>query len=103
MAKRKRKDKPLIDDFLLSIKEVPQHLVIAEKVTEKILNKKLTPKQKNSTKYKAAINNYRTAVTRMKRAETLLQKHYKILLRLVNKFSNLQTPDNDNSGQDNEG
>lgn len=99
MAKRKRKDKPLIDDFLLSIKEVPEHLVKAEKVTERLLNKKLTPKQKNSTKFKAAINNYRKAVTRKKRADTLLEKHYKILLRLVNKFSNVQTPDNDNEGQ----
>lgn len=99
MAKRKRKDNPLIDDFLLSTKEVPGHLVQAEKVTEKLLNKKLTPKQKNSVKFKAAINNYRTAVTRMKRAETLLQKHYKIFLRLVNKFSNIETADNDNKGE----
>jgi hypothetical protein len=101
MAKRKRarKEKPLIDDFLLSIKEVPEHLVKAEKITEKLLNKKLTPRQKNSVKFKAAINNYRKAVTRKKRADTLLEKHYKILLRLVNKFSNLQTDDNDSSAE----
>lgn len=98
MAKRRRKEKPLIDDFLLSIKEVPEHLVIAEKVTEKLLNKKLRPDQKKSVLYKSAITNYRTAVTRMKRAETLLQKHYKILLRLVNKFANNETHDNDNAG-----
>lgn len=97
MAKRKRKEKPLIDDFLLSIKDVPAHLVQADKVAEKLLGKKLKPHQKNSVKFKAAINNYRKAVTRMKRAETLLQKHYKVLLRLANKFSNIQTQDNDNS------
>lgn len=99
MANRRQKQKPLIDDFLLSIKDVPQHLVNADKVTERLIGKKLKPHQKNSVKFKAAINNYRNAVTRSKRADTLLQKHYKILLKLVNKFSDIQTNDNDNSGE----
>lgn len=101
MAKRKRarKQKPLIDEFLLSIKEVPEHLVQAEKVTEKLLNKKLRPDQKKSVQFQRAISNYRNAVTRKKRADTLLEKNYKILLRLVTKFANIQTPDNDNEGQ----
>lgn len=99
MARRKRREADLIDDFLLSIKDVPAHLVHAEKVTEKLLNKKLTPKQKTSVKFRAAINNYRKAVTRKKRADTLLEKHYKVLLRLANKFVNIETRDNDNTGQ----
>lgn len=87
MKRRKKKDQPLIVADLLQIKKVPEQILIAEKVTEKLLDKKLTPKQKASVKYKAAIKNYRKAVTRYKLAETLLKKHTKILTRLNKKHS----------------
>ena len=94
----KKNINPLIDEFLLSIEQIPAHIVQSEKVTEKLLNKKLTRKQKASVKYIAALHNYKKAVTRYKRATTLLEKHYKILTRLVNKFGTDKPADNDNEG-----
>lgn len=90
MAKRKRKKKvetSLIDETLLAIKNVPPEIIQAERVTEKILNKKLKPSKKASVQYKAAIKNYQTAVTRYKRSSTLLKKHYRILLKMVKQYS----------------
>lgn len=85
MARRKKNDP--IDHDLLTIKRVPESVIMSEKVTEKLLDKKLTPKQKKSLKYKAAIRNYRKAVTRYKLALTLLNKHKKVLQKMKEKYS----------------
>lgn len=82
----KSKNEKLVDEFLLAIKDVPKNIVESEKVTEKLLNKKLTPKQKTSVKYKAALKNYKKAVRRYRLATTLLQNHFKTLTKLVNKY-----------------
>jgi len=90
------KKKELINEFLLAIKDVPKNIVQAEKVTEKLLNKKLTRKQKTSIKYKSALSNYKKAVRRYKLANTLLEKHYKVLQRLVSRYGTedeAQTPE----------
>lgn len=97
-----KKKTPEIDEFLLSIKDVPKHIVQAEEVAQRLMNKKLTRKQKNSIKYKAALKNYRTAVTRKRRADTLLQKRYKALLKLVKKFGHDETYLSDENTQANE-
>lgn len=76
-----------IDKKLLQF-VVPPEIITAEKVAEKILGKKIPLKKKQSTKLKAAIKNYRTAITRHRRAETLLEKNYKLLKRQIKK-SNL--------------
>lgn len=83
----------LIDSYLLAIKKVPAQIVQAEKVTERLLAKKLTRKQKTSVKYSSALANYKKAVRRYKLAETLLQKHFKTLSRIVSKYgSETETP-----------
>ena len=90
MVRRKKSSKKtdsFIDPALLAIKTVPPEIITAEKVTEKITGKKLKYKQKNSTQIRAAIKNYQKAVSRDKRANTILKKHYKELLRLKKKFN----------------
>lgn len=89
--KRAKKQVPFLDATLLAIKQVPDDIINAEKVMEKLTNKKLSPKQKASVKLKAAFKNYRNAVTRKKRADTLLEKHYKILIRLKKKYMEFLT------------
>lgn len=80
-----KKEKRLIDYHLLRTK-IPESVTTTEKVTERILGKKISPKKKTSVKWKAAIKNYGTAITRYKRAVTLLEKHHKILSRIVKKY-----------------
>lgn len=87
----------MVDEYLLSIKEVPKNIVQSERVTEKLLNKKLTRKQKTSVKYKAALTNYKKAVRRFKLANTLLEKHFKVLQRIVSKYG---TDEQQNDTQD---
>lgn len=94
MAKKKIN---MVDEYLLSIKEVPKNIVQSERVTEKLLNKKLTRKQKTSVKYKAALTNYKKAVRRFKLANTLLEKHFKVLQRIVSKYG---TDEQQNDTQD---
>lgn len=77
----------MIDHVLMQIKTVPASLVASEKVTEKLTGKKIKPKLKKSVQYKAAIRNYRKAVTRYKLAVTLLNNHKKTLARFVEKYS----------------
>lgn len=87
--KRRRTKKKLpamVDPALLQIKKVPADIINAEKVTERLTNTKLNAKRKLSTKIKAAIKNYQNAVTRKKRADTLLEKHFKILSRYSKKY-----------------
>lgn len=93
----KKNKNEMVDEFLLSIQEVPKNIVQAEKVTEKLLNKKLSRKQKASVKYKSAISNYKKAVRRYKLANTLLEKHFKILQRIVSKYGaeDIQEPQNE--------
>jgi exonuclease VII small subunit len=87
MRRKKRiKEVRFIEPELLQLKKVPEDVVNAERVVEKLTNKKLTPKQKASLKLKVAIKNYQKAVTRKKRADTLLEKHYKTLKRLKEKY-----------------
>lgn len=87
MKRRKKKVVPsLIDSKLLNTK-VPDKIVTAEKVTEKLTKRKVLPKHKISTKYKAAISNYSKAVTRYKRAGTLLEKHHKALTKFIKKYN----------------
>lgn len=81
-----KKAKTMVDEFLLAIQDVPRQIVEAEKVTEKLLNKKLTRKQKTSIKYRAALSNYKKAVRRYRLANTLLEKHFKVLSRIVSKY-----------------
>lgn len=88
----KKPKNDMVDKFLLAIEDVPESIVKAEKVTEALLNKKLTRRQKTSIKYKAALQNYKKAVTRYKRATTLLEKNYKILSRLVKKYGTEDAP-----------
>lgn len=76
----------MVDPALLQIKTVPADIINAEKVYERLQDKKLNPNKKLSTKIKAAIRNYQNAVTRKKRADTLLEKHYKILKRYSIKY-----------------
>lgn len=75
-----------IDSYLLTIKSVPIEIVQSEKVHEKLLNKKLSRKQKTSLKIKAALKNYKKSVTRFNLANTLLTKHFKTLSKLVKKY-----------------
>lgn len=94
MPKRKRKpqETPLINQTLLQLRNVPPEIIQAEKVAEKLLNKKLKPGKKQSTKIKSAIRNYQKGVTRYKLAGTLLKKHYKTLLKIYTTyFENEQT------------
>jgi len=85
MKRKKRTPKPIINAELLAIKQPPASLKQAEAVTERLLGKKLKPKQKESVKFKAAIRNYRKAVTRYRLAVTLLEKHEKVLAKLKGK------------------
>lgn len=87
----------MVDEYLLSIKQVPKNIIQSERVTEKLLNKKLTRKQKASVKYKAALANYKKAVRRYKLANTLLEKHFKVLQRIVSKYG---ADDSQNDPQD---
>jgi hypothetical protein len=68
---------------------VPESLRIAEKVAERMTGKKSKSKHKASVRYSAAIRNYRTAVTRYKRAETLLDKHHKLLTKIISKYKSI--------------
>lgn len=70
-----KKDKR-INQNLLSIKKAPIEIVNSEKVTEKLLNKKLTRKQKQSVKFNQALKNYKKSVRRFNLASTLLGKHF---------------------------
>ncbi len=83
-GKTRRGDTLILPELLRA--KVPQQLLQAEKVTSKITGKKPKRKYLQSTKYKAAISNYRKAVTRKKRADTLLAKNHKILLRYIKKY-----------------
>ena len=84
--KKKKQDHAFINDALLAIKTVPAEILHAEKVTEKLIGKKLSPAKKQSIKIRSAINNYQTAVTRYRRASTLLKKHYKAILKIVEQY-----------------
>ena len=78
MKRKKKVD--IIDNDLLAIKQPPDRLAVSEKVTERLLNKKLKPSQKQSLKFKAAIRNYKKAVTRYRLAVTLLMLHLQLYL-----------------------
>lgn len=89
MAKRRRKkkiEKSLIDYSLLAV-NIPEALINAEKVADRLQGKKTKPKHKASVQWKAAKRNYAKAITRRKLADTLLEKHFKILSRYVKKYS----------------
>jgi hypothetical protein len=85
MARRKKKF-DFIDYHLLKMK-VPDAIITSEKVHERILGKKIKPSKKIGVKWKAATKNYGTAITRYKRSLTLLEKHYKILAKIVKKHN----------------
>lgn len=89
--KRKKKQLSVLEEALLLINstpdKIPDELINAEKVAERLTGKKLKPNKKLSYQLKATLRNCRTATTRIKRANTLLIKHYKTLLKLNKKIS----------------
>ena len=95
--KRQLKKINYFDPFLLSL-SVPDEIKNSERVTEALLQKKLTPRQKESVKYNNAIKNYRRAVERKVTTpaalqtsliDTLLRKHYFTLIRIVRKYKDI--------------
>lgn len=94
MARRKKKQPSLLNEALKLINstpdKVPDELINAEKVSELLTGKKIKPNKKLSYQLKATVRNAKNAITRMKRAETLLIKHYKYLLKLNKKINSLK-------------
>jgi RNase H-fold protein (predicted Holliday junction resolvase) len=98
MAARKRKRKPkpaeaFIDPSLASFKKVPQNILDADKVAEKIVGKPIPMKRKNGYKLRSAITNYQNALKRRKelqyhinRNTTSLKQAHSELTKLVKKF-----------------
>lgn len=90
MAKRKKrvaKKNPEIS--IDGVRQISHKLVTTEKVKEKLLNKKIPLKRRESTTVRAAIKNFQNAHTRSKRANTLLEKHSKTMLKIMKKYSYL--------------
>lgn len=76
--KRKRKPKPAsayIDPKLASLKKVPQHILDADTVADKIAGKKIPVKRRNAYKLRSAITNYQNALARKSELETLIKRN----------------------------
>ena len=76
--KRKRKPKPAeayIDSRLAALTKVPQNILEADKVAEKLMGKKISPKKKIAYKVRGAITNYQNAIARKRELETLIKRN----------------------------